>query len=461
MIILPRELEIIRSLMQPEESLFLVGGAIRDALLCRSNNDLDFVGTGDPRVIGRKLADKLHGAFFILDDERNACRVIAKNGHGARLIFDFSQMRGATLIDDLYERDFTINAMALNVVNPIELIDPLKGEQDLLARQLRPCKTSSFRDDPLRVIRAIRYSTKYDLQIDNSTCELLQISVIHLATISKERKRDELFKIFEAESPWNAIKQLEKFEILSHILLTDLPDIERAISRLKNFIEMVDCLSCVEQKHLAMDSAALSVCKAYSDNSENLRERFSQVNQSERSILALDELIVLFWDMNEFEREKAINALSLSREEQEHISLVLKNKRYIVDGFSVNVMPDRTYIYRYFHALSVAGLDLAILTLAEAAIDQFDRGADLLNWSRLVEFSLQLIKTWFNNHEYVAPKLFLTGRDLMFEFDIPQGPQIGKLLDGLRKEQAIGSIQNRTQALAWVDGQIQKRFIDR
>ncbi|MDP3721803.1 MAG: hypothetical protein Q8R09_05015, partial [Anaerolineaceae bacterium] len=111
--------------MKPGEHLYLVGGAVRDALLSKPNQDLDFVCTGDPRIIGRKLADKLSGAFYMLDEERNACRVIVKNEQDEFLVFDFSQVRGQTLNDDLLERDFTINAIAIDLKNPSEIIDPL------------------------------------------------------------------------------------------------------------------------------------------------------------------------------------------------------------------------------------------------------------------------------------------------------------------------------------------------
>ena len=458
MITLPHELKVIQTLMQPGEPLFLVGGAVRDALLSRPNQDLDFVCAGDPRIIGRKLAEKLSGAFFMLDEERNACRVIAKNQQGGRLVFDFTQIRGQTLKDDLQERDFTINAMAVDVEKPVELIDPLHGEQDLKDKWLRPCKASSFSDDPLRVIRAIRYSVKYDLKIEPSTLELLRPAVEDLSSVSRERKRDELFKILETKKPWLALEFFDKFNILPQLSLENLPEIKLSLSRLKFFEALFTRLHEETSGDLSTDFKLNSFGTIFSANRLFLRDRFCQVNQSERSIQALDCLIALIWDLDETEGTKVADGLALSREEQEQISTSLKYKCCILDHFSGQRTPDRKFIYRYFQVLGIAGLDVAVLTLAEAAVNQVaDWNED--RWSELVLFCHKLIETWFLNQEYVNPKLFLTGRDLMFEFDLPQGPRIGQLLDGLREEQAIGSIQNRTQALAWVDGQLQKGFI--
>jgi tRNA nucleotidyltransferase/poly(A) polymerase len=458
LITLPQEIDVIQTLMQPGDQLFLVGGAVRDTLLSKPNQDLDFVCAADPRIVGRKLAEKLSGAFFMLDDDRNACRVIAKNDRGGRLVFDFTQMRGETLEADLSERDFTINAIAVDLSNPIDIIDPLHGKQDLFEMKLRPCKGSSFHDDPLRVIRAIRYSIKYDLQMDASTIEALKKVVGNLSSISKERKRDEIFKILELDKPWLALKFFEQYNILAHVSMDNLPDKASAFSRLRIHSQMINCLAEDELEENIKDEILNEFRSMFSLTRVNLRNRFCQVNQSERSIQALDGLIALLWDLDESQGAKAAEGLALSREEQEQICLSLKFKCCILEQFSSQTIPDRKFLYRYFQVLGIAGLDVAILSLADAAIHQSVVWKED-HWFELVQFCHILVETWFVNPDYVNPKLFLTGRDLMFEFDIPQGPRIGQLLDGLREEQAIGSIQNRTQAMAWVDGQLQKGFL--
>ncbi|MBA4386019.1 MAG: hypothetical protein C0410_14870 [Anaerolinea sp.] len=448
---------MIHSLMQPGEQLFLVGGAVRDALLSKPNQDLDFVCDSDPRIIGRKLAEKLSGAFFMLDDERSACRVIAKNDLGGRLVFDFTQMRGQTLKDDLSERDFTINAMAVDLANPVEIIDPLHGTQDLIEKWLRPCKESSFSNDPLRVMRAIRYSVKYNLRIEPSSIELLKKVVDNLSFVSKERKRDELFKILEIEKPWLALELFAKYNILPQINLESLPETKRAFLRLQILDQMISSLVNDEVEENSTN-IKLNIFHSKFSPGTFLRDRFCQVNQSERSIQALDGLIALLWDLDESEGEKAAEGLALSREEQEQICVSLRYKCFILDHYSSQKTPDRKFLYRFFQVLGIAGLDIAVLTLAEAAINKTQKWNEE-QWSDFVFFCHQLVETWFINPEYINPKLFITGRDLMFEFDIQQGPRIGQLLDGLREEQAIGSIQNRTQALAWVDNQLQKGFL--
>jgi tRNA nucleotidyltransferase/poly(A) polymerase len=458
LITLPQEIDAIQSLMQPGEQIYLVGGAVRDALLTKPNQDLDFVCADDPRLMGRKLAEKLSGAFYVLDDERNACRVISKNAQGRRLVFDFTQLRGQTLQDDLLERDFTINAIAVDLRKPDEIIDPLNGTKDLLGKCLRPCKSTAFRDDPLRIIRAIRYSIKYGFEIEQTTIYLMNHVNDALALVSKERKRDELFKIFEIENPRDVFELFVKYDLLKHVCLNSIPDIYRAISRLSFFTKMSTYLKNEDSSESIIDLKINLFASIFSDQRIFLQARFDQVNQSERSIHALDNLITLLWDLDEVEGVKISEGLALSKEEQEQISLSLRYKCCILDHFASHKTPDRKFIYRYFQSLGIAGVDLAILSLIEAAITSSSEWIED-QWKDLLLFCQRLIVTWFEHPDHVNPKLFLTGRDLMFEFDIPQGPRIGQLIDGLREEQAVGLIQNRTQALAWVDEQIQKGFI--
>jgi tRNA nucleotidyltransferase/poly(A) polymerase len=125
-------------------------------LLGRTIHDLDFALAGDAIRSGRRVADALGGAFYPLDTERGTGRVILTQADGARQVLDFARLRGPDLESDLRGRDFTINAIALDLHHPQQLIDPLNGANDLRAQQLRACSLTSLSDDPLRGLRRAR-----------------------------------------------------------------------------------------------------------------------------------------------------------------------------------------------------------------------------------------------------------------------------------------------------------------
>ena len=102
--------------------VYLVGGAVRDAMLSISTHDLDFALPGDALKVARQVANVLGGAYYPLDLERETGRVILLDSQGNRLALDFAAFRGSNLEKDLRDRDFTINALAIDVHEPNELI---------------------------------------------------------------------------------------------------------------------------------------------------------------------------------------------------------------------------------------------------------------------------------------------------------------------------------------------------
>jgi tRNA nucleotidyltransferase (CCA-adding enzyme) len=173
-------LKRIVSLLPANIPIYLVGGAVRDALLDRQNYDLDLVTGGQALKIARHLADELSAAYYPLDVDRNVARLVIKleenlATHSAPTIrIDISAYQGADLFGDLVKRDFTINAMAVDVHHLQELIDPLGGAADLLAKRLRACSPSALRSDPVRILRAVRFSVNLELRIMNETLQLMR-----------------------------------------------------------------------------------------------------------------------------------------------------------------------------------------------------------------------------------------------------------------------------------------------
>ena len=213
MIVLPEVVQVVSQILKENENCYLVGGAVRDIVLGRRIQDFDFATDIDPRRLARKVADRLDGSFFVMDDKRFTSRVILPQVDQSRVVMDFSALQG-TLENDLHQRDFTINSMAIDIRQPDTIIDPLKGGRDLQEKWLRPCKSSSFLDDPIRVIRAVRYATELGLKIESQTTSLITNAIELLDHVSPERKRDELFKILDIPRSYAAILILQKLGIL-------------------------------------------------------------------------------------------------------------------------------------------------------------------------------------------------------------------------------------------------------
>src|SRR3990172_2359206 len=152
------------SLLPEEMPFYLVGGAVRDLLRGVPVHDLDLVLPTGAILTARRLADSIGAAFYPLDVERDTARLVLMQPNQPRLVIDIAALRGGDLHNDLHRRDFTINALALNLRQASALIDPLGGAMDLHARRLRACSPTALQEDPVRVVRAVRLAFSLELK---------------------------------------------------------------------------------------------------------------------------------------------------------------------------------------------------------------------------------------------------------------------------------------------------------
>jgi tRNA nucleotidyltransferase/poly(A) polymerase len=452
LIIQPEILNRINKYFQPLEKYYLVGGTVRDSLLQKGSKDIDIVCSGDTRVIARNLADEFSGAFYVLDEERNTCRVIVYEKGVKHLVFDFAHLRGDSIDEDLRERDFTINAMAVDLVHPDKVLDPLMGARDLLEKRLQPCSSSSFLDDPVRVIRAVRYAVNLNLNIQSSIIRQLKEAVSLLGKISPERKRDELFKILENDKSSTSFQILNTFGILSSLGI-ELDDCKSALHRMKIFETLSSLLANNPNSEKSQYFLSASILLKLGKFRTNLKNHLYQVNLSDRNTLSLDKLGAFLWDLPCLKFERCLFSLALSNQEIEHLTLIQKNRSKFQDFAQISFTINDRIIFNYFKSMGATGLDLALLSLADfARVPAAELNYDL--WLHQLELCEKLFQTWYERPEVIYPPLILRGTDLFMEFDLSPGPLIGKLLDGLREEQAAGVVKTRREALEWVEVQL-------
>src|SRR5210317_51016 len=181
--------------------VYVVGGAVRDALIGVPVHDVDLIFPEDPTALARSFAKTHGGHWFWLDEERNQSRVVFKNGEICP-VFDFALFRASSLELDLLDRDFTINAIALCLsadFTTTPLIDPAGGLEDLQNDLLRMVSKDAFTNDPLRMVKGIRHATALDLQIQEDTLGCMQDQVTELYRVAPERIRQEVWKTLACE----------------------------------------------------------------------------------------------------------------------------------------------------------------------------------------------------------------------------------------------------------------------
>ena len=229
---LPRErLSLLRELGDLADeggvSLYLVGGVVRDLLLKQENWDLDLTVEGDGIAFARLVADR-YGAGLAVFERFATARLVFPDG----LKIDIATTRResyaqpailptvqlASIEEDLYRRDFTINAMAiqLNAAQFGRLRDVYGGQRDLRARTIRVLHVGSFEDDPTRIFRAIRFEHRFGFRLERATLRLLAqaASTNLIARLSGPRLQNEILLLFSEHDPVRAIARLAQLKLL-------------------------------------------------------------------------------------------------------------------------------------------------------------------------------------------------------------------------------------------------------
>ncbi|MBI1886742.1 MAG: CCA tRNA nucleotidyltransferase [Chloroflexi bacterium] len=280
--------------------LYLVGGSVRDLLLDRPLLDLDFTVEGEAPAVARQVAAAL-GARCVVHATFGTATL-----KGTGFAFDIAmaraetyphpgalpRVRPAAIRDDLYRRDFTVNAVALALTGKKrgEIIDPFQGVADLKAGLVRVLHDRSFVDDATRILRAARYESRLGFSIEEGTLGWLRRDTPYLDTISGTRLRHELTRILQEDAPERALLRLQSLKVLRavHPALTFDQWLARAFAAARDQAgrELTPLL------HLAVLAAPLS-----EDDSASLAARLSLTRPQRQAVEAGPRLPALTADL--------------------------------------------------------------------------------------------------------------------------------------------------------------------
>lgn len=414
---------IINELYKNKFDAFIVGGCLRDLLLNLEPKDYDIATSAKPDNV-MSLFNKTiptgikHGTVSVVINNNNY-EVTTFRTEG-----DYLDNRHPSSVDfvtdireDLSRRDFTVNALAYN--DKLGLIDYFNGINDLKNKIIRCVGHADkrFKEDALRMLRAIRFSCQLGFKIENKTFEAIINNANLIKNISKERIRDELCKILISSSPSKGIDMLQKTGLLEFII----PELNLLVNysplSIKHnrdvFGHTLKVMDNLEGNNLTLMLAALlhDVGKL---NTLTLEAdgvyRFPKHNV-EGSVMSKKILRDLKFD------NYTVN--SVSKLIEHHLVL------------QVNYMPTRYEIKKY---LLEVGEDIVYLLfeLQKADIRALDNPKPFLN---KVDYIKDTVKDILSNKEPLYIKdLVINGEDLIKEFNIPRGKLIGDILNHLLDE---------------------------
>ena len=453
---------------------YLVGGAVRDALLARKTEDLDVaVETSGPRLLelARDLAEVLDGRYVLLHHEMGAARVVLTDGPVIDLIAAPDGIES-----DLARRDFTVNAMAASLDEMdsedrrADVTDLHGGRADLAVGVLRMVSPEAFDDDPVRLIRAPRFAAQLGLTMSEDTRTVIRSKAKMLERSSPERVRDELLKIFAAPDVVESIRMLDDLGLLS-VMLPEL-DEAREVSQPKEHywdvfnhcVETVGKVEAILGPRRDEGDWALGLIPTFPDMDSYFDERISD-GHSRSTLVRLSGLVHDIAKPATKTREEngRIRFLGHHKVGAEVVDEILERLRFgtrgrqFVSGLvrhhlrpkqmaEPGAMPSRRALFRYYRVVG----DAAIATLYLNMADYLAARGPLLErdeWREHCDLMAYILNATFETP--AAPRL-INGSDVMGEFAIGPGPLVGKLLDAVTEAQAAGEVETRDEAMRLV-----------
>lgn len=453
---------------------YLVGGAVRGRVSnsfrsfpTETLNDLDIVVFGEAIDICRKVADFLAKPCYILDQDRDMARIVYGDLH-----IDFAGNQG-DLDEDLGNRDFTMNAMAYDLVREV-YYDPFGGADDLRRGLLRTVKGNSIANDPIRAFRAVRFACNYGLKMTSEVITSLKaLNIDSFKNTSPERLRDEFVKILNLPNADMAIRMLDEYKLLLVVLpsVTALKEMPQSAPHIFDVFEhTLTTLMWVIEAETGSIGLGDKSDKLY-EYIENLLSVGFETNVTNSTILRLGALlhdvgkaVTQSTELNEsgeavyhyFSHDKA--GVPIAKQDLVNLRFsgaVIDIVSKIVEGhmrplyLANSGEVSRRSLYRFFRDYGSTGAIIATLAWADS-MATYDHSSEPLE--KVVQ---QLVYNYFFIPEQVVaiPSL-LNGNDLMRELNLSPGKQIGILLEAIREQQVEQKVNTYDEAIAYAREQL-------
>jgi poly(A) polymerase len=446
--------------LQGGDPAWIVGGAVRDAVLGREVTDLDLAVAGDPGTAAKAIARGIDEHAFELSAEFGTWRVVSPS-RGWQI--DVTALRGEGIEADLAERDFTIGAVAVPLAGG-EPSDPYAGLVDLADKRLRVVSEKSFTEDPLRLLRAPRLAAELALEIEPRTANLARGAASRAADPAGERQLAELRQLLGGPDPLRGLHLLTELE-LTAVVLPELDNLRGVEQGPNHHLDVHDHTLAVLEHTLEVEG---DLARFAGERAEEVGELLDEPLADEMTRRTGLRFGALFHDIGKpatraekdgfvgFRGHDQVGAeiiggickrLRASRRLTQHLqALALHHLRL---GFMIPEMPlPARRVHAYLRATEPVSVDVTLLTVADRLSA---RGSGPIAAPEMVAAHLQLaremIAAALDWRREGPPKPLLRGDELAAELGIEPGPELGSALAELEAAQYAGEVTDRAGAL--------------
>jgi len=448
--------------------IYLVGGTVRDILLgFYRGKDYDFVVKDDFERTVEIFAKKVHGKIITWDCDQK--RIVVRNKNGYDCI-DFSRCKGKNIEEDLERRDFTINAMAVDIKQlfsdvTLDIIDPLGARDDISAKTIRACSSTAFDEDPLRILRAIRFARQFGFAIDKQSRHMMHEKAAMIQHVSRERIKREMFTILHLPDACTSVKELYGCSVFSFLIpaITHFMTVSQGAPHKDNVLKhAINTVMCVSM--LLDHSATL-----HGEYEQQIDDYFNDIIEEGVSRRSLLIFTAFFHDSGKeatrayaggkvtfhgHEREGArINrsvaqSLGLGKRAQRIVQQITENHMRILQLSQLASITQRAKM-RLMRDIKGVSLEVAFLAIADVQATS-DAASYEVTRENVTEVAQQIVAAVLSNQGGMECEQPVTGREVMEILHIPEGPEIGSLIAEIQDRERSGLLQSKQEALSWI-----------
>jgi poly(A) polymerase len=445
---------------------FLVGGAVRDLHINGFlSDDLDFLVTGNAKSISQQFAETYKGSSFCLDNKRSCYRAItSRDGHLETA--DFASLMEKDLNHNLIARDFTINSIGLRLADIFEerkltFHDPAHGLEDLINKRVRVTSPTSLEQDPVRILRAIRFTNKYHFTLDASTETLMHKLKENILTSPWERIRNEFFLILSQPDITESLSDLLRHGILT-LLLPECDTIPPAKQKITSSFPLWEhTLKTAHSSALILEN----IRRYFPQHAAALQSYFKEAIDGgipRGTLLAFTALLQSLsptgsesvsqthsshYHPNHLKKTIRIitRRFKLSRNTDRTITTIIQATNQLPTLFPSKDLPERSR-YRFMKDIDGPVLDTLIFALADAlAVNS--NSPDEITTLPLFETVNTLMTYYFDEFSKNTTLPLLSGDEIMRVLDLKPGKKVGKLLEVIKTAERKGSLSTKEEAL--------------
>jgi poly(A) polymerase len=464
------------------ERAYVVGGFLRDLALGFSPPDVDFA-LRDARDVAARFARATRGSFVLLHDDEQGdrrlvqARVVVRGTGGAPAAYDFGELSPEGIDADLAARDFTINALALPLrqaadAEPPDLIDPFGGLRDLAAGVVRLVSPDAIARDPLRILRAFRFAATLQFEIDPETLAHLASNADKVGAPAAERTRAELLRLMSALRSVGALRMMDAAGVLTILL----PELEAGRGTGQSGFHDLDVFEHGIATYAAAEDVLADLPAWFGELAPEAEAYLAQPDR-----IALLKLAALLHDIAKpatrseqpggivhFYEHDRIGAamcgaiarrLRLSRRQTTMLSTLVRHHMRMLhlahaEDHACRQAGQGDVTARAARRLrkhcGVHGVGVLLLGFADALATRGpDMPADAPDQLRRI--ASRLLSLWHEDDRRAKTSArLLTGHDIMAEFGVSEGPQLGRALDLVAEAQLEGVVSTREEALAFL-----------